>query len=112
MRRNTKLVLAIAFAHLVASIVSIGVAFQETMRVFDDPVAEVSSAGHLASGIGSVLILPAGWLWTSWASKTLPNAVEWLLVMFNSLLWGYVIERALRYVRAGFAAREAEGRAP
>ncbi len=28
------------------------------------------------------------YLWTSWASKNLPNLVEWLVFMGNSVLWG------------------------
>jgi hypothetical protein len=41
--------------------------------------------------IGSLLLLPGRLAWTTWASKTLPNAVEWIIVLMNSLLWGLVM---------------------
>lgn len=99
MRRNGKLVVAIAVVHLLASVVSAGVAFGETMRIFDDPLGGMSLLGRFAGGAARVLLLPARWLWTPWASQTLGDGVEWLLVGLNSLLWGYALEAASRWVR-------------
>jgi hypothetical protein len=42
------------------------------------------------------LMLPGYLLWTSWASKNLPNSLEWLLFIANSGLWGFVISAAVR----------------
>jgi hypothetical protein len=52
-----------------------------------------------------VLMLPGQLLWTTWASKNLPNAVEWLLFLANSALWGLVLSAAMGMVSAGHIRR-------
>ena len=41
--------------------------------------------------LADVLMMPGLLLWTPWASKNLPNAVEWLLFVGNSAVWGFLI---------------------
>lgn len=62
-------------------------------RRFDGFEAPQSAA--TAAIAVDVLSLPGSLLWTSWASKNLPNAVEWLLFVANSALWGLVISIVL-----------------
>ena len=48
--------------------------------------------GSMTAGIAAdVLALPGYVLWTTGASKNLPNALEWLLFLANSALWGLVL---------------------
>jgi hypothetical protein len=52
---------------------------------------EAPHGAATAAIAADVLILPGYLLWTPWASKNLPNVVEWLLFVANSALWGFVI---------------------
>lgn len=45
----------------------------------------------LAFTAAGALMLPGRLLWTNWASKNLPNALEWILFVANSGLWGFLI---------------------
>ena len=45
--------------------------------------------GWAAAGTASqILMMPGYLLWTTSASKNLPGALEWLLFLANSALWG------------------------
>lgn len=45
--------------------------------------------GWAAAGTASqILMMPGYLLWTTWASKNLPNALEGPLFLANSALWG------------------------
>ena len=45
--------------------------------------------GWAAAGTASqILMMPGYLLWTTWASRNLPDALEWLLLLANSALWG------------------------
>jgi hypothetical protein len=50
--------------------------------------------------VADVLMLPGQLAWTSWASKNLPNAVEWLWVVTNSALWGLALSAVVEMVSA------------
>lgn len=52
---------------------------------------EMSQGAATAEVAASVLMMPGYLLWTSWASKNLPNSLEWMLFAANSALWGTVI---------------------
>jgi hypothetical protein len=52
---------------------------------------EMSQGAATAEIAADILMLPGYLLWTSWASKNLPDALEWLLFAANSALWGMVI---------------------
>ena len=59
----------------------------------------------MTAGIAAdVLALPGYVLWTTGASKNLPNALEWLLFLANSALWGLVLSATGDwYSRVAFA---------
>ena len=57
---------------------------------FDNPDLPQSFSVTAAGAAANVLMLPGLLIWTSWASKNLPNAVQWLLFIGNSALWGLV----------------------
>src|SRR5688572_17292665 len=52
---------------------------------------EVPPGATVADSAAHVLSSPGVLLWTSRASKNLPNAVEWLLFLVNSMVWGAVL---------------------
>jgi hypothetical protein len=52
---------------------------------------EPSRAKQFAFTAAGVLMLPGRLIWTEWASKNLPNVLEWFLLIANSILWGAVI---------------------
>jgi len=51
-----------------------------------------------------LLMLPGAMLWTTWASEHLPTAVEWVVFLGNSVLWG------LFFSTVGEMARRKRGR--
>jgi hypothetical protein len=55
---------------------------------------------RLAGMAAGVLASPGYLLWTSSASRNLPNALEWLLFIANSALWGLLISAVVRRVSA------------
>jgi len=61
------------------------------MSKFDTGEVNESIIELVTEAIANILIVPANYLWTSWASKNLPNSVEWILFLSNSLLWGYIV---------------------
>ena len=70
--------------------------------------------GSAAAGtVAAVLMSPGYVLWTTWASKNLPNAVEWLVYLANSALWGFLFSLAIaisaRCLRLHRSRREAAG---
>ena len=52
---------------------------------------EAPPGATVADSAAHVLSIPGALLWTSWASRNLPNAVEWLLFVGNSVVWGAVL---------------------
>jgi hypothetical protein len=55
---------------------------------FETPHASLGPVAQLAV---DCLMFPGRMVWTSWASKNLPNILEWGLVLGNSTLWGSVL---------------------
>jgi hypothetical protein len=47
---------------------------------FDNPELPQTFVESAAEGAANVLMLPARLLWTSWASRNLPNFLEWSVV--------------------------------
>jgi hypothetical protein len=65
---------------------------------FDNPDTAPSRTADVAGVVAWFLLLPGRLLWTSWASQTLPNAVEWIAFLANSLAWSFAILGALALV--------------
>src|SRR4051812_25904559 len=54
---------------------------------FDNPELQSTFIAEAAGVTANVLMFPARLIWTPWASKNLPNFLEWLLFVGNSALW-------------------------
>ena len=88
-------VLVFACAH---ALVTVGLALyaaSASSAEFDNPDLPRSPTANAAGIISDVLILPGRLVWTTWASKNLPNAVEWVVFLANSALWGLLIVGAM-----------------
>jgi hypothetical protein len=57
------------------------------MARFDQPGLERTAVETAATWVNRVLMLPGRIIWTSWASRNLPNVLEWILFVANSALW-------------------------
>jgi hypothetical protein len=79
--------LIVACAHALVTLCMTLYAFSASSAQFDNPDLPRSSTAHAARAIASVLSLPGRLVWTTWASKNLPNAFEWLLFLANSVVW-------------------------
>jgi uncharacterized membrane protein len=58
------------------------------MDVFEKPDVETPKITILLHLTSSILMQPFKCILTPWMSKNMPNAIEWTLFMFNSVLWG------------------------
>ena len=58
------------------------------MDRFDTGLANAGFTEIITSFSTTVLAAPLIYAWTPWASKNLPNTLEWVLVVCNSMLWG------------------------
>ena len=81
----------ISIVHFVLAMVLIMVALGSTMEAFDNPDSQPPVIGNLAGWMVRILMQPVRSLWTSWMSKNMPDVVEWIFCMGNSLLWGFII---------------------
>jgi len=94
MNIQTKRAIGFGIAHFIILIVCFLTAFTLGMERFDKGDANVSAVGYVTGSLTEILMSPGKYLWTSWASKNLHNAFEWMLLIANSALWGV----ALAYV--------------
>ncbi len=46
---------------------------------------------QIAESTSEILMQPGYSLWTPWMGKNLPDFIEWIFVIGNSLLWGFAI---------------------
>jgi hypothetical protein len=71
-----------------------------TEAVLPGQMPEISDRADYAGLAADILMFPGYLLWTPWASKNLPNVLEWLLFIANSALWGLVISAVVKEVSA------------
>jgi hypothetical protein len=99
-RRNLKIswsldllrrALVFACAHALVTLCMMLYAFSATSAEFDNPDSPRSPIARAAGTLAEILILPGRLVWTAWASKNLPNAVEWVVFLANSSFWGLLI---------------------
>ena len=83
--------LVFASAHAVVTLCTTLYAFSAISAEFDHPEQPRSMTAKVAGRLADVLTVPGRFLWTTWASKNLPNAVEWLVFLANSVAWGLLI---------------------
>jgi len=54
----------------------------------------------VAAGKAALLLMsPGAMLWTKWASEHLPTAVEWVVFLGNSVLWGLFFSTVVEMAR-------------
>jgi uncharacterized membrane protein len=87
-------VLVFACAHAVVTLCMTLYAFSASSAEFDNPDLPRSATAKAVGTLVNVLSLPGRLVWTTWASKNLPNAVEWVVFLANSLVWGLLIAAA------------------
>lgn len=87
--------LVVTVIHLVLALGSVFVATSAGMERFDNPDYQFTVTERLADRVAGVLIQPGMSLWNPWMSKNMPNIVEWMLYIANSLLWGFAISLAV-----------------
>jgi hypothetical protein len=94
--------------------VTLGLLFYAMQGLSEIDGFEASQSVANAATAADVLMLPGYLLWTPWASKNLPNVVEWLLFVANSALWGFTISfiagmMSRRWERPGHATNKLNG---
>ena len=108
MRRTLALLVLFTVIHGVVTLSCMTYAIAASSASFDGPTVPPGFAAGSAKAAVLVLTLPGRLVWTSWASQNLPNAVEWLLFIVNSAVWGAVVlvagTRAIRFARRRTAA--------
>jgi hypothetical protein len=87
----TKQSICFSVLHLLIMLSCLAISFSLGMERFDVGQLEPKIIEKATNIVANLLMAPAKYLWTSWASKNLPNIVEWALLLTNSLLWGTVI---------------------
>jgi hypothetical protein len=76
------------------AVLTLGLGFY-AMTAGDIDGFEAPQRAAYAQLAADVLMLPGQLVWTSWASKNLPNVVEWLVFIANSALWGLLFSAAV-----------------
>ena len=66
----------------------IGYSLGATLARFDNPTIPESGAEKAVALAASALLWPGRVLWTAQASRSLPNAAEWIVFLLNSAVWG------------------------
>ena len=84
--------------HAIVTLVLVLYAGAGSSLRFDGFAAPRGSAA--AGTVAEVLMSPGYLIWTTWASKDLPNAVQWLVYLANSALWGVLSSIAIAKVSA------------
>ena len=90
-KRIIKTTLVLTAVHFLLMFGSVVIAYGVGMEKFDNPDYQPSGVEGATSQLAGVLVQPGISIWTPWMSKNVPDALEWVLVVANSLLWGFVI---------------------
>jgi uncharacterized membrane protein len=90
MKKKRTIIKTIVFAviHFVLAFGSMLIALTSGMAEFDNPDYQQSMVERVADHTTAILMQPGISLWTPWMSKNMPDVVEWVLCLANSLLWG------------------------
>lgn len=98
-RLSIGLVLAFSGIHFVMTIVLFFYSFSKTMEAFDNPSLTSKPITDLANIAVSILMQPMTSLWTKWMSQNIPNAIEFIIFLLNSCIWGIGLAALWNYVR-------------
>jgi hypothetical protein len=88
MRLPLRRLLLFTGAHAVVTLCLMLYAFSAGMAEFDDPDLPHSGTGRTAGTVAGVLLAPGRFVWPT---KNLPNALEWVLFLANSVVWGVLL---------------------
>ena len=91
MKITIKRTITFSCIHFTVLIICFITSFSLGMSRFDAGDMNENIIETVTGVITNILIIPANYLWTPWASKNLPNFIEWILFLSNSILWGYVV---------------------
>ena len=78
-------------AHALLTMCAIVYASAASSANFDNPELPRSATGRASAIAANTLMLPGSLVWTAWASRNLPNALEWLLFLANSSVCGLAV---------------------
>ncbi len=102
MKLSKKRIAFFSLAHLAVLIVFFTISYSAGMDAFDG-TGELTAWGRLSGTITEVLMSPLYLLWNEWASRNVPDAVEMILFLMNSVLWGTGIETLYGQYRRRYA---------
>ena len=88
---SKKRIAIFTFIHLGILFAFFTISFSAGMDEFDGK-GEVTAFEEMSQKITVVLMSPVYFLWNSWASKNIHDAIEFVLFVFNSILWGTAAE--------------------
>lgn len=91
MNIQIKRAVGFSIAHFLVLAVCFITAFTLSMERFDKGDVNESAVEYMTGSLANTLMAPVMYIWTSWASKNLHNAFEWILLIANSALWGVVL---------------------
>ena len=87
-------------AYFILVVVCYMAAFTLAMERFDEGDTNAGAMEYMATMLADVLMSPGKYIWTTWASKNLHDAFEWILFVANSALWGLVRANAVGKIRS------------
>ena len=84
-------ILMFAAIHFVVLAITFSVSFSRQMARFDEGQPATSVDSFMGYTV-HVLATPMVWFWNSPLSGRMGAAMEWIVILFNSLLWGLAME--------------------
>jgi hypothetical protein len=88
LRRFLTLTAVFTLIHGIVTITSIGVAFSAGMARFDHPEVRTTFLERICELTANVLMQPAGRVVDAVNVAPRSSLLEWIIVVFNSLVWG------------------------
>ena len=91
LRRFLTLTVAITVLHAIATFGAIAIAFTRGMARFDNPALPEGCLERGCSLLAGVFMQPSGKILTVFGIVLRTTALEWIVLVLNSLLWGAMI---------------------
>jgi len=99
MKLINKKIIVISIAHLMILLASILISFTSSMDRFDTGTKNISTLELITGTISKALSFPGRHLWELVPKNNILNIFEWLILICNSALWGFVINYIYQYVK-------------
>ncbi|MDP7036197.1 MAG: hypothetical protein QF752_17085 [Planctomycetota bacterium] len=80
-------VILLGIFHGTVTLVLIGYSFGSSMENFEGNRSP-EPLDRIVETLVEILVFPLSQLWNPWLSSNLPDALEWIAFLGNSLLWG------------------------